>query len=196
MTIFISAMRVRVIFFDVVRRYLESLDYDVNYVVNFTDVDDKLIRKAEQLGTTVPEVAERYIAAFYEDIEALGVRKATINPRVTENIPEIIALIEGLVDEWLCLRERRRRLLPYGCSSRNTASCRIRIWRSCSSASGSSVDERKENRAGFRAVESGEARRDQLGEPMGPRPSGLAYRMLGDGAQIFGRYARYPRRRP
>ena len=85
------------IFFDVVRRYLESLGYDVNYMVNFTDVDDKLIRKAEQLGTTVPEVAERFIAAFYENIEGLGIHKATINPRVTENIPEIIALIEELV---------------------------------------------------------------------------------------------------
>ena len=52
------------IFFDVVRRYLESVEYEVNYVVNFTDVDDKLIRKAEQLGVTVPEVAEKFIDAF------------------------------------------------------------------------------------------------------------------------------------
>lgn len=87
------------IFFDVVRRYLEFVGYDVNYVVNFTDVDDKLIRKAEQLGTTVPEVADRFIAAFKEDVEALGVRKATVNPRVTEEIEEIIAFIQSLVDK-------------------------------------------------------------------------------------------------
>lgn len=87
-----------VIFFDVVRRYLEAVGYEVNYIVNFTDVDDKLIRKAEQLGTTVPEVAERYIAAFNEDIAALRVRKATINPRVMDHIPQIIAFIEGLVE--------------------------------------------------------------------------------------------------
>ncbi|UVI29836.1 cysteine--tRNA ligase [Paenibacillus spongiae] len=86
-----------VIFFDVVRRYLESTGYDVNYIVNFTDVDDKLIRKAEQLGTTVPEVADRFITAFNENIEGLGVRKATLNPRVTDHIPEIIAFIEALV---------------------------------------------------------------------------------------------------
>lgn len=85
------------IFFDVVRRYLQRAGYEVRYVVNFTDVDDKLIRKAEQLGCTVPEVADRFIAAFYEDIEKLGVRKADANPRVTENMPEIIALIEDLV---------------------------------------------------------------------------------------------------
>ncbi|WP_270167853.1 cysteine--tRNA ligase [Paenibacillus sp. SYP-B4298] len=88
-----------VIFFDTVRRYLEHRGYDVNYVMNFTDVDDKLIRKAEQTGQTVPEVAETFIAAFNEDIEALGVRKATSNPRVTEHIAEIIGFIAALVDK-------------------------------------------------------------------------------------------------
>ncbi|WP_020620118.1 cysteine--tRNA ligase [Paenibacillus daejeonensis] len=88
-----------VIFFDVVRRYLESVGHEVNYIVNFTDVDDKLIRKAEQLGTTVPEVADTFIDAFNRDIEGLGVRKATLNPRVTDHIGEIIAFIEGLVDK-------------------------------------------------------------------------------------------------
>lgn len=88
-----------VIFFDVVRRYLEDAGHEVQYVVNFTDVDDKLIRKADELGTTVPEVAEKFITAFYEDIEALGVRKATLNPRVTEHIPEIIAFIAELIDK-------------------------------------------------------------------------------------------------
>ncbi|WP_138756304.1 cysteine--tRNA ligase [Paenibacillus sinopodophylli] len=88
-----------VIFFDVVRRYLEDVGNEVQYVVNFTDVDDKLIRKAEQLETTVPEVAEKFIKAFYEDIESLGVHKATLNPRVTEHIPHIIAFIQGLIDK-------------------------------------------------------------------------------------------------
>ncbi len=87
-----------VIFFDVVRRYLEDAGHEVKYVVNFTDVDDKLIRKAEQLELTVQEVAETYIKAFYDDLDSLGVRKATINPRVTEHIPQIIAFIQGLID--------------------------------------------------------------------------------------------------
>lgn len=85
------------IFFDVVRRYLTWLQYEVKYVVNFTDVDDKLIRKAEQSGDTVPEIAERFIAAYFEDVEALGIERATAHPRVTENMPEIIAFIEELV---------------------------------------------------------------------------------------------------
>ena len=88
-----------IIFFDVVRRYLEMEGNAVDYVVNFTDVDDKLIRKAEELGSTVPEVAEKYIEAFYSDIDALGVRKATLNPRVTENMDEIIAFIGELVEK-------------------------------------------------------------------------------------------------
>lgn len=88
-----------VIFFDVVRRYLEFSGYKVRYVVNFTDVDDKMIRRANELGMTVPELAEKYIAGFNEDREGLGARPASINPRVTENIPEIVSFIEELVDK-------------------------------------------------------------------------------------------------
>ncbi|MGZ7445884.1 cysteine--tRNA ligase [Paenibacillus sp. TH7-28] len=84
------------IFFDVVRSYLENQNYDVNYVVNFTDVDDKLIRKAEEMGKTVPEVAEMFIQAYYEDLEGLGIRRATANPRVTENMDVIIGFIRDL----------------------------------------------------------------------------------------------------
>ncbi|MEI7027630.1 cysteine--tRNA ligase [Paenibacillus sp. y28] len=84
------------IFFDVVRRYLQAIGYDVTYVVNFTDVDDKLIRKSEQTGMSVPDLAEKFIAAFYEDIDALGVGRADIHPRVTENMTEIIEFIQGL----------------------------------------------------------------------------------------------------
>ncbi|WP_040932302.1 class I tRNA ligase family protein, partial [Paenibacillus larvae] len=86
------------IFFDVVHRYLTYLGYDVTYVVNFTDVDDKLIRKAEETGETVKELADRFIEAYLEDMEALGIRKADINPRVTENMDEIISFIRSLVD--------------------------------------------------------------------------------------------------
>src|SRR2546428_5694336 len=60
------------IFFDVVRRYLSYLGYKVKYVVNFTDVDDKLIRKAEETGETVPELAQRFIDAYVEDVGAIG----------------------------------------------------------------------------------------------------------------------------
>ena len=84
--------------FDVLRRYLEWRGYDVNFVQNFTDIDDKLIKKANEEGITVPEVAERYIAEFWTDAKGLNVREATTHPRATENIDEILALIGRLVD--------------------------------------------------------------------------------------------------
>ncbi|KAA8995981.1 cysteine--tRNA ligase [Paenibacillus spiritus] len=84
------------IVFDVVRGYLEQIGYEVVYITNFTDVDDKLIRKAEEMELTVPEVAERFIQAYLEDAEGLGVRPATQNPRVTQSMPLIIDFIREL----------------------------------------------------------------------------------------------------
>lgn len=89
------------IFFDVVRRYLEYVGYDVNFIVNFTDVDDKMIRKAEQLGSTVPEIAERFIAAYIEDRDALGARPPSVTPRVTDTMDEIVSFIAELMDRGL-----------------------------------------------------------------------------------------------
>lgn len=85
--------------FDTVRRYFEYRGYDVTFVSNFTDVDDKIIRTAKEMGITAKEVAEKFIAAFYEDTAALHVEKATLNPRVMENIPEIIAFIRVLIEK-------------------------------------------------------------------------------------------------
>ncbi len=85
--------------FDVFRRYLEWRGYKVNFVQNFTDIDDKLIKKANEEGITVPEVAERYIKEFWIDAKGLNVREATVHPRATENIPEIISIINTLIEK-------------------------------------------------------------------------------------------------
>lgn len=85
-----------VIFFDVVRTYLEQQGNKVDYVVNFTDVDDKLIRKAEEMNLAVPEVADLFIQAYYDDLEGLGVGRPTANPRVTESMDLIIDFIAKL----------------------------------------------------------------------------------------------------
>jgi cysteinyl-tRNA synthetase len=85
------------IVYDTVRRYLEFSGYDVQCVSNFTDVDDKLIKAAKDLGEDVPAIAERFIKAYFEDIEALGCKKADIHPRVTENIDVIIEFIDTLI---------------------------------------------------------------------------------------------------
>lgn len=87
------------IVFDVLRRYFESKDLEVRYIQNFTDVDDKMIQRAHQMGITVPELAERFIAAYYEDADALGVKRASFNPRATEEIPAIVAMIEHLIEK-------------------------------------------------------------------------------------------------
>ena len=84
--------------FDTVRRYLEFKGYKVNYVSNFTDVDDKMIKAAAEQGITVPQLAEKYINAFMEDTAAINIEPATLHPRATENITEIIKFVQGLIE--------------------------------------------------------------------------------------------------
>ncbi|MDF2854197.1 MAG: cysteinyl-tRNA synthetase [Neobacillus sp.] len=87
------------IVFDTVRRYLEYRGYKVNYVSNFTDVDDKLIRAANQLGEDVPTIADRFINAYFEDVTALGCKRADIHPRVMDNMDIIIEFISKLIEK-------------------------------------------------------------------------------------------------
>lgn len=87
------------VIFDTVRRYLEYKGYDVNYVQNFTDVDDKIINRAIKENTTMTEVSERYIDEAIKDIELLNIKKPTHSPKVTEEISEIIEMIETLIDK-------------------------------------------------------------------------------------------------
>ena len=87
------------IVFDTVRRYLEYKGYDVDYVLNFTDVDDKIIKRANELGEQVQDVTNRYIDAYLEDVKALGVKEATYHPRVTETMDDIIDFVAGLVEK-------------------------------------------------------------------------------------------------
>ncbi|MDO4680746.1 MAG: cysteine--tRNA ligase [Aerococcus sp.] len=85
--------------FDVIRRYLEFLGYEVTYVSNFTDVDDKIIKRSQEEKISSSEVADKYIAAYYADTDALGVKRATVNPRVVDNMNEIIAFVKSLEDK-------------------------------------------------------------------------------------------------
>lgn len=89
------------IVFDVLRRYLEYRGYKVTFVQNFTDIDDKMIRRANEEGVTVKELGDRFIAEYYKDAQALGIRPATVHPRATEHIPQIIAMVQKLIDNGL-----------------------------------------------------------------------------------------------
>ncbi|WP_374016405.1 cysteine--tRNA ligase [Paenibacillus thiaminolyticus] len=180
------------IVFDVVRRYLEQIGYEVSYVVNFTDVDDRLIRKSIELGEPVPVIAEKFIQAFYEDIDGIGVRRATHNPRVLDHIEEIIAFIANLVEESYAYESgkdvyfRTNRFAEYGkLSHQNLEELQhgIRV----------EVDERKENPEDFvlwKAAKPGEI---SWPSPWGEgRPgwhiecSAMARKFLGDTLDIHG----------
>ncbi|MSQ26793.1 MAG: cysteine--tRNA ligase [Dehalococcoidia bacterium] len=84
------------IVFDVIRRYLEFKGYNVRYVQNFTDIDDKLINRARQAGIPVLDLADRFIGRYFDDMDALNVRRAEVYPRVSQEIPGIIDLISKL----------------------------------------------------------------------------------------------------
>ncbi|MCH1641050.1 cysteine--tRNA ligase [Paenibacillus timonensis] len=180
------------IFFDVVRSYLENQQYDVNYVVNFTDVDDKLIRKAEEMNLTVPEVAEMFIKAYYEDLDGLGIPRATANPRVTENMETIIDFIRDLEQKGFAYESggdvffRTNKFPEYGkLSGQNIGELQfgIRI----------DVDDRKENPEDFvlwKAAKPGEI---HWSSPWGEgRPgwhiecSAMSRQLLGDTLDIHG----------
>lgn len=174
------------IVYDTVRRYLQYKGYDVKYVSNFTDVDDKIIKAANELGEEVSGLTERFIKAYFEDITALGCKKADVHPRVTEHMNDIIEFIKVLVDK------------GYAYESQGDVYFRTRKFEDYGKLSHQSIDDLKvgariepgERRrpAGFCPLESGKTWGNLLGEPLGKRAAWLAYRMLCDGPGAFGRY--------
>ncbi|NEU32442.1 cysteine--tRNA ligase [bacterium LRH843] len=146
------------IVYDMIRRYLEYRGFDVTFISNFTDVDDKIIRAAKELGIGAIDVAERFIEAYHQDTCALGVRKADVHPRVTETIPEIISFIEGLVEKGFAYESggdvyfRTRKFDEYGkLSSQSIEDLR--------SGARIEIDERKEDPLDFalwKAAKEGE----------------------------------------
>lgn len=109
-----------VIVYDTVRKYLEYRGYDVHFVSNFTDVDDKIIKAANELGEEVSELTERFIEAYFADIEALGCNRADDHPRVTDHMDQIIDFIKVLIDKGYAYESqgdvyyRTRRFEGYG----------------------------------------------------------------------------------
>jgi cysteinyl-tRNA synthetase len=87
------------VIFDAIRRYLEYRDYKVKHVQNFTDIDDKIINRANQLGIPSAELAEKYIDEYFKDMDALNIKRAHVYPKATEEIPKIIEVIQGLIDK-------------------------------------------------------------------------------------------------
>ena len=90
--------------FDVICRYLEHLNFEVTFVKNFTDIDDKIIKRAEQEAVPWQAITGRYIDAYHRDMERLGVRLATLEPKATEHVNEIVTLIQALIEKGLLER--------------------------------------------------------------------------------------------
>ena len=87
------------IIFDSLRRYLEYIGYEVTFVQNFTDIDDKMIKNANEQNITVKDLADRFIAEYFTDAKGLGIKEATVHPKATENIDAIISTVQTLVDK-------------------------------------------------------------------------------------------------
>ena len=87
------------IIFDTLRRYFEYKGYDVKFVQNFTDIDDKMIKNANEQGITVAQLAEKFIGEYFVDAKGLGIKEATVHPRATDNIEAIIELVKTLIDK-------------------------------------------------------------------------------------------------
>ncbi|MBM7610217.1 cysteinyl-tRNA synthetase [Lysinibacillus composti] len=135
-----------VIVYDTVRRYFQYKGYEVKYVSNFTDVDDKIIKAANELGEEVFELTERFINAYFEDITALGCKKADVHPRVTNHMDDIIEFINVLVEK------------GYAYESQGDVYYRTRKFNGYGKLSHQSIDDLK---VGAR-IEAGEKKEDPL----------------------------------
>lgn len=132
--------------FDTLRKYLEYRGYNVKFVQNFTDVDDKIINKAREEGVAAGEVSEKYIEEYYKDAAALNVKKATVHPKVTENMDQIIAFVKDLID------------LGYAYEVEGDVYYSTRAFREYGKLSGQNIEDLE---AGAR-IEVGEKKKDPL----------------------------------
>lgn len=178
--------------FDTVRRYLEYRGYKVNYVQNFTDVDDKIINRAREANDDPLRLAQRYIDEYFADASALGIRVADVHPRVSDHIPDIVAAIGGLIEK------------GYAYESAGDVFYRVRAFKDYGKLSGRSLDDMQ---AGAR-VDVNESKEDPMdfalwkaakpGEPAWESPWGsgrpgwhiecsvMSTRYLGDTIDIHG----------
>ncbi len=115
--------------FDTMRKYLEYRGYKVKYVQNFTDVDDKIIKRAKEEGVTAGEISEKYIEEYFKDAKALNVKKATVHPKVTETMGDIIKFIQDLID------------LGYAYESNGDVYYRTRKFKGYGKLSGKNIDD-------------------------------------------------------
>ena len=170
--------------------------YDVTYVRNITDIDDKIIKRAAENGESIPSLTERFIRFMDEDAQALGVEKPDFEPRATEHVSGMLGIIEALMRKGLAYARRQRRCLLLGARVRRLRQAVRQIARrpACRRARrGGPVQARPPR---LRVVEGGQTGRAVLGLALGQGPARLAYRVLRDERAVPGRAFRHSRRRP
>ena len=183
------------VIFDTIKRYLVYLGYEVTWVVNITDVDDKLIVQAQKDGTTVKELAERVTADYLACLQALGVDGIDHMPRATEHIADIIAITQGLIDKGFAYASGGdvyfdvTKAPEYGKLSHRDPE-ELQAGRPDRADGAEAAPGR------LRPLEGLEAGRAVVGEPLGPGPARLAHRVLGHEHEAPRRALRHPRRRP
>lgn len=178
--------------FDIIRRYMEYRGYEVQFAMNFTDVDDKIIKRANEMGVDPFELAEGYIEDFQQDMKDLNIKPATYNPRATQEIGEIIKIVQGLVDKGYAypldgdVYFRVRKDPGYGkLSGRNIDDMRSGFRKE--------VDDRKEDPLDFALWKSAKPGEPSWESPWGPgRPgwhiecSAMNHHLFGDSIDIHG----------
>ena len=178
--------------FDVIRRYLESAGYQVEFVKNFTDVDDKIINRANEQGVSCETLTAKYIQAYWEDMERLGIRHASFEPKATEHMTDIIGLTETLVKKGLAylvdgdVYFQVEKYPGYGCLSK-------RKLEDLQAGARVDVDERKRSPMDFALWKSSKPGEPSWESPWGPgRPgwhiecSAMSMRYLGETFDIHG----------
>ena len=171
--------------FDVIYRYLRFSGYEVTFVRNFTDVDDKIINRANERGISAEELTDTYIQDFNNDMQALRCLPPTHEPRATQHIPDMLTLIQELEAKQLAyavdgdVYYAVDRFADYG---------KLAHRRLEDMAAGTriEVDDAQASSHGLCPVEVQQARRAGLGQPLGQGPARLAYRVLGHEQQISG----------
>ena len=181
--------------FDIIRRYLEYRGYKVRHVMNYTDVDDKIINRANQLGEDPIKLAQRYIAEYDQNLRDLNILPASSNPRATETMDEIQGMVQGLIDKGYAYVADNGDVYFRVNKDDDYGKLSGRKLDDMQAGARIEVGEAKEHPDGLRALEGRQARRASLGVTLGPGTPRLAHRVLGHEPGRTRRADRYPRRR-
>ncbi len=184
------------IIFDLLRCYFEYRGYKVTFVQNFTDIDDKVINKANDEGVDFNVIADRYIKEYYVDAQGLGVKKATFHPRATETMDAIIDIVQRLLDNGHAYVAPNGDVYFRTKSDPTYGKLCHQPMEELQAGARISVGEQKEDPMDFAVWKAAKPGEPALGYAVGQQgPSGLAHRVLRDGEQVPRQDHRHPLRR-